>query len=87
MKKMEENEKRKKELERMKKHFEPELLKMMGKPEYEKLKMKIIDCKENEVEGFVQGWRGNLEGMNLFYRIIHFDIEIKRCDANLRQIE
>jgi hypothetical protein len=46
-----------------------------------------MDCREDEVEGFVQGWKGNLEGMNLFYRIIHFDMEIRRCESNLKQIE
>lgn len=60
---------------------------MMSKAEYEKLKMKIMDCREDEVESFVQGWKGNIEGMNLFYRIIHFDMEIRRCEANLKQIE
>lgn len=33
----------------MKKHYEPELLKLMPKNEYEKLKLKLIECKEDEV--------------------------------------
>ncbi len=29
----------------MKNHFEPELLKLLPKAEYERLKVKVMDCK------------------------------------------
>lgn len=56
----------------MKKYFLPQLLQYMGEKQYDKLKDRVIDCNGDEVQGFVQGWKGNIQAMNLFYRIVHF---------------
>ena len=71
----------------MKHHYESEILKILPKKEYEKLKAKLVECGEDEVQEFVANWKNNLKAINLFYRIIHFEMEIKRCQSNIQTIK
>lgn len=51
------------------------------------MKSRLIECREDDVQQFVASWKNNLQAINLFYRIIHFDMEINRCLQNMEKIK
>jgi hypothetical protein len=57
-------------------------LKKVSKDEYDNLMKKLTKFTEEEVNEMVKAWN-NIETINIFYRIVHFNNEINRCQMNI----